>query len=160
MDAKRQAKGQRSHADYSQNDRAVQILSLEYQALRDEMVMRLSSRYQFLGFTTTAAALLTAAGGTSPLGLNKWLISALAAGVFIFGLACFFILGRIVANLTVRIADIEQRINALGPVQPGEPALLSWVTEHEQRGPLKSINFGISPRRSMTTRKRGDGSPL
>lgn len=142
MDDKHPARGQGNRADHSEKDRAIQLLSLEYQTIRDEMIMRMSSRFQFLGFTTTAAALLATIVGHSLPRSETWLIVGLAVGIFIFGLTCFLFLGRQNIRLSARVATIEQRINELSPVQAGEPSLLSWVSEHQQRGSIKRISHG------------------
>ena len=39
-------------------DRMLQVLALEYGTLREEILMRLSARYQFVGFFTAAAGLI------------------------------------------------------------------------------------------------------
>jgi hypothetical protein len=134
MDTKYSPRARGNRVDYSEQDQAIKVLSLEYQTLRDEMIMRMSSRFQFLGFTTTAAALLATIVSHSALGFQTWLIVGLATGVFMFGFACFWFLGRHVIYISARIANLEQRINELLPTQPGEPSLLSWESEHQQHG--------------------------
>src|SRR5947207_2934972 len=99
METKRHAGGQRNRADHSERDQVIQVLSLEYQTLRDEMIMRMSSRFQFLGFMTAAAALLATVVGRPASSLQSWIIVSLAAGVFIFGLICFWLLGRHVVHI-------------------------------------------------------------
>jgi hypothetical protein len=49
-----------SAATDADRDRYIQVLALEYQAMRSELTMRLSARYQFVGFITGAAALIGA----------------------------------------------------------------------------------------------------
>jgi hypothetical protein len=147
MEIKYHPRGQ-GRVDHSERDQAIKVLSLEYQTLRDEMIMQMSSRFQFLGFTTAAAALLATVAGRSALNFQAWLIVGLAVGVFMFGIACFWILGRHVIYISGRVANIERRINELLPTQPGEPSLLSWETEHQQRGySRRRINAHLWPGR-------------
>jgi hypothetical protein len=131
MDVKYRLKGRSNRTDHWEQDQAMKMLSLEYQTLRDEMIMRMSSRFQFLGFTTTAAALLATIIGHSSLGYQTWLIVGLAAGTFILGFACFWLLGRHIIYMSARVAHIEKRINDL---LPGNPNLLTWESEHQQHG--------------------------
>jgi hypothetical protein len=49
----------------AERDRSLQVLMLEYGTLRTEILMRLSARYQFIGFITAAAALIGVAIGYS-----------------------------------------------------------------------------------------------
>ena len=114
-------------------DRVIQLLSLEYTTLRDEMLTRISGRFQFLGLMTTAAALVGSGIGHSPLGLTTWATATLAAGVFLFGLASFWRLGRHILGLSKRIAIIERRLNELVPVSSGTPALMSWESERQHQ---------------------------
>jgi fatty acid desaturase len=93
----------------SDNERIIQVLSLEYQALRDEMMVRTSGRFQFLGLMTTAAALLVAGLGNLASGPGIWVSGALAMAVFVLGLVFFFALGHHIVRLSARIAQIEQR---------------------------------------------------
>ncbi len=47
----------------TEDNQVIQVLSLEYQTLRAELFTRMSGRFQFLGFMTTAAALVIAGIG-------------------------------------------------------------------------------------------------
>jgi len=114
-------------------DRVLQVLAMEYQSLNAQIVARLSARYQFLGFLTAGAAILAAASGHPIFSAGTWVLGILAIGVFIFGLFCFWYLGRTIAILAARIADIEKRVNKLVPAESADaPRLLSW--ELDQRG--------------------------
>jgi hypothetical protein len=105
-------------------------------------------RFQFLGFMTTAAALLASGAlGHSAFGGQTWLAVMLAVGVFTFGLACFLILGRQMVRLSARVAKIENRINALMSAEYGTPILLSWESDHQRRGPLQKLILGTFLRR-------------
>src|SRR6266496_2486938 len=90
-------------------DRAIQLLSLEYNSIKGEMLTRTSGRFQFLGLMTTAAALVASGVGDSKLGISTWATAALAAGVFLFGLICFIFLGHQIVRMAERVADIEHR---------------------------------------------------
>lgn len=118
----------------------IQILSLEYQTLRDDILLRSSGRFQFLGLMTTAAALLTSGiFGHSIFGEQTWISVGLALAVFAFGLVSFMFLGRQMFFLSARAADIEQRINALVPAEAGAPALLSWEIDKQHRTRLQRL---------------------
>jgi fatty acid desaturase len=131
----------------SDNEQLIQVLSLEYQALRDEMMVRTSGRFQFFGLMTTAAALLVAGLGNLASGPGIWVSGALAMAVFVLGLIFFFTLGHHIVQLSARIAQIERKINALLPSQPDGQGVLSWESEHQQRGLLSGIVYGYFSRR-------------
>ena len=114
----------------SGRDVEVQVLSLEYQTLRDEVLVRISSRYQFLGFTTAAAALLATGSGSLVSGPREWLLPVLAGVIFVLGIVWYWYLGATIAMLSQRIAEIESRINSL---VPADPTLLSWESSHQRR---------------------------
>jgi hypothetical protein len=116
-----------------ERDHVLQVLTLEYETLRAEILMRTSARYQFLGFITAAAAILATGVVGSSSGVTEWLLATLAGVVFIFGLLSFWQLGSDVAHLSARVAKIETRINRLMPSEPGTPALLSWESDHQHR---------------------------
>jgi sulfite exporter TauE/SafE len=134
-------------------DRKLQVLTLEYGTLREEILMRLSARYQFIGFVTAATALIGVAIGYSS-GFKVWLLIVLAAAVLFLGFYGYY---RMVINgkiLSVRIAKIEDRINELVPAEPGNPKLLSWELEHQNQSPIWSRALGrISRILNVRTRK-------
>jgi hypothetical protein len=117
----------------------VQILSLEYQTLRSEILTLTSGRYQFFGLMTAAAALLASGVGHSISSNERWIIGFVALTIFVVGLAYFLRLGRNIATLSARIASIEGRINDLTYSQS---KLLSWESEQQQRSLLKRITLG------------------
>src|SRR6266704_22076 len=124
---KRRGEAESKPEGHVDRERIIQLLSLEYQTLRDDLLVRTSGRFQFLGLMTTAAALLaTGIFGHSVFGSQNWIAATLALGVFAFGLVCFLILGRHMVILSTRLAEIERRINALVPAEPGFSAVLSW----------------------------------
>lgn len=123
-----------AHQPDVERDRFLQVLTLEYETLRAEILARLSARYQFIGFITGAAALIGVAIGYSS-GLKVWLLTAIAIIVLTTGFYGYYrmvVQGRIIS---ARVAQIEDRINKLVPVEPGAPDLLSWESEHP-REPL------------------------
>jgi hypothetical protein len=128
--------------------RVLQVLSLEYQTLREELLVRTSGRFQFLGLMTTAAALLTSGiTGRSLFSGKTWIGAALAIGVFAFGVACFIYLGRQRLALSIKIATIEKRINSLLLVEPGFSPVLSWESEHPRTFGQR-LKLALLPRRS------------
>jgi len=122
----------------------VQILSLEYEALRSEILTRTSGRYQFLGLMTTAAALLVSGIGNSISPDERWIQRFLALAIFTIGLLYFFRLGRGIVKLSARIAIIEGKINELAYSQS---KLLSWESEMQKRGFWKRVSLGSPTRR-------------
>jgi hypothetical protein len=112
---------------------------LEYGTLRAEILMRLSARYQFIGFITAAAALIGVAIGYSS-GLKVWLLTAVSAAVLAVG---FYGYCRMVARgriISARVAELEARINKIVPTEPGSPNLLSWESDH-QKEPFISVLY-------------------
>src|SRR5882757_714740 len=100
-----------------ERDRMLQVLALEYETLRAEVLMRLSARYQFVGFFTAAAAFIGVAIGYSS-GFKVWILIGLAAAVLAVGFLGYH---RMVLNgrlISARIAKIEKRINKLVPAEP------------------------------------------
>lgn len=126
--------------DPADRDRLFQAYALEYQTLWSEIIATLSGRWQFLGFMTTAAALLASAAGH--LGGGTWLLLVLASGVFAFGLLSFWLLGRTVVIISARLATIESKMNAFLPVQREASAPMSWQTERQERSLWGRITFG------------------
>ncbi len=107
----------------------LQVLALEYGTLREEILTRLSARYQFVGFVTTAAGLIGVGIGYSS-GFKVWLLIALAVAVLAVGIVGYFHMRSYGMLVSARIIEIEDRINKLVPVEPGTRNLLSWETEH------------------------------
>lgn len=146
MNHKHDAMTQPDPAGAPGNECLIQVLSLEYQSLRDEMQTRTSGRFQFVGLMTTAAALLlVGVGGSDRLG--TWLSIILAGGVFLMGLVAFWILGIHIVNISSRVAQIEARINSLLPPLPDGQRALSWVSDHQQRPLLVRLVLGEFLRR-------------
>lgn len=115
------AKSESRRPEGADLDRIIQILSQEYQTLRQEILVRASGRFQFLGLMTTAAALLASGVLGHSIFSGQTLISAiLAAVVFAFGLAYFLHLGRQMVDVSARVAQLEERINALVPSESAE----------------------------------------
>lgn len=56
----------------------VQVLALEYQTLRADLQTRSAARFQFLGFVTSAAAILATGLGHSTVGSGGWRKSAVS----------------------------------------------------------------------------------
>jgi sulfite exporter TauE/SafE len=123
----------------AERDRSLQVLMLEYGTLRAEILMRLSARYQFIGFITAAAALIGVAIGYSS-GLKVWLLTVVTITVVVAGLYGYFRMVLRGKLISARVAEIEDRINKLVPVEPGTPNLLSWESEH-QNEPLFTALF-------------------
>ena len=111
------------------DDKAIDVLGLEYQSLRSDLIMRSGARFQFLGFITASAAILATGLGDSHSSLETHVLVGLGIALFIFGLITFWLQGREQALISAEIARIEQKLNNL--VQ--KPGLLSWETTHQER---------------------------
>ena len=122
------------------NGEYVKILSLEYQSLRSDLVMRSAARFQFLGLVIASAAILATGLGGSHSNLATWILVILGIILFILGLISFWLQGRDQAIISAKIADIEKRINEL---VPADPALLSWETTHQERSPFNRWILGL-----------------
>lgn len=135
-----------SQANGVDREQIIKVLSLEYQTLREEILIRTSGRFQFLGLMTTAAALLTTGVlGRSVFSRQAWIAGALALGVFSFGVACFLYLGRVRTAVSARVVAIEKRINALLLVEPGFSTVLSWESDHGRRTLYQRIKLALFP---------------
>jgi hypothetical protein len=141
--------------DEANGDRAIQILTLEYQTLREEIMVRTSGRFQFLGLMTTAAALLgTGFFSSSAFKVHVWLSAGLAIAVLVFGLSGFWVLGRQVVAMSARIAQIEGQINALLPAEVRKTSALSWESDHQDRSSFERVVMGLAPRRRSIAKGR------
>jgi hypothetical protein len=137
----------------------VQILSLEYNTLRAEILVLMSSRYQFLGFATAAAAILATGAGHLSLSPGAWLLAVLAGGIFLFGIGSFWYLGNNIALISMRVAILETRINGLAPAGLSDPRFLSWESEHQDRRRIGRWVLGYRvPRRQAATRSQSGNS--
>jgi hypothetical protein len=126
MNYRRRANSKRSIVNDENRRDIIQLLSLEYQILREETVLRTTGRFQFLGLMTTAAALLTTgAFGSSSFRSQTWIAASLAMLVLVFGVVCFIYLGRQRGLALMQVAVLEKRINALIQAEPGYSAVLS-----------------------------------
>jgi hypothetical protein len=132
------------------DDVHVEVLALEYQSLRSDLVMRSAARFQFLGFVTASAAILATGLGGSHSHQATVVLVWLGGVLFILGLASFWVQGREQAIISARIADIEQEIN--GRV-PGKPELLKWETDHQKRSPFNYWILGLRLPAKMRTSK-------
>jgi hypothetical protein len=128
----------------------IQLLSLEYQILREVTVLRTTGRFQFLGLMTTAAALLTTGVfSSSTFTSQTWIAASLATLVFAFGVICFIYLGRQRGLALVKVAMLEKRINALVQAEPGYSAVLSLESTRVRwtfYGKIKLLLFGTRAR--------------
>jgi hypothetical protein len=144
----RRRRASNKQIDNTDHDQIIKLLSMEYQTLREEILVRTSGRFQFLGLMTTAAALLTT-GVVSPSIFkdDQLIAAALAAVVFIFGVACFVYLGRRRIAVSIKVAAIEKRINAMVPAEPGFPDVLNWETYYGQLTLCQRIRLALFPNR-------------
>lgn len=130
----------------------IRVLSLEYETLREEILVRTSGRYQFLALMTTAAALLASGFGRSIFSDQAWISSFLALLVFAAGLTYYWRLGHHIVMVSRHIANLEARINALVHVRPGTAEPLSWETRHQHRGRWQRISLGLVVGRNRNVR--------
>jgi hypothetical protein len=132
-----------SNGEAAYRDHAIQMLAMEYEALRAEILTRTTARFQFLGFVTAAAALL-GSGITSPfLSTRTWILAITAALIVVFGMLSFFRMGHSIVLISARVAHIEQRLNELVPAGPGSPNLLSWESEHQHLSRWAKLRYGV-----------------
>jgi hypothetical protein len=122
--------GAQIHNQDAERDRFLNVLMLEYGTLRAEILVRLSARYQFVGFVTTAAALIGVAIGYSS-GIKVWLLAAVSVAVIGVGFYGYYRMAVQNRGISARVAAIEGRINTLVPAEPGGQSLLSWESEHQ-----------------------------
>ena len=99
----------------------IQILLKEYDTLRAEALQRIGHRFAFL-------SLAGAVGGYSFFvtpSLSGYQILVLILSAFVL-LGLWFYLGNLIARCAIRIAEIEEEINAMAGQK-----LLKW--QHERR---------------------------
>jgi hypothetical protein len=126
MNYRRRDDPKKSIVNEENRKEVIQLLSLEYQILREATMLRTTGRFQFLGLMTTAAALLTTGVfGSSTFGSQIWIAASLATLVFSFGVICFIYLGRQRGLELAQIATLEKRINALVQAEHGYSAVLT-----------------------------------
>lgn len=121
------------------DDKRVDVLGLEYQSLREDLVMRSGARFQFLGFVTASAAILATGLGDSRSRLETRVLVSLGIALFVLGLITFWLQGSEQAAISAKIADIEERLNGF----VSEPGLLSWETEHQKRSRFNRWILGL-----------------
>lgn len=125
-------------------DRILHVLTMEYESLNAQIITRLSARYQFLGFLTAGAAILAAASSHSIFSTGTLVLAILAAGVFALGVSSFWYLTRNIAILANRVADIEERVNNLVPVESADaPKLLSWESDRRRQTSFRLFRQGF-----------------
>ena len=153
MDDGRSAESASKRLEDADLDRIIQVLSLEYQTLRQDILIRASGRFQFLGLMTTAAALLASGVlGHSVFSGQTLVAAVLSAAVFVFGLTLFLLVGRQMVNASARVAQLEERINALVPCESDSRPLLSWETDSQHHSFVGYLSLGIIPSRRSTAR--------
>lgn len=150
MSYRRRDDSKRSIVNDENRKEIIQLLSLEYQSLREEITLRTTGRFQFLGLMTTAAALLTTGVfSSSAFRSQTWIASILATLVFIFGVICFIYLGRLRGDASVKVVVLEKRINALVQAEPGYSVVLSRESNYAHwtfYGKIKLLLFGTRVR--------------
>lgn len=67
------------------DDKSVDVLGLEYQSLRADLVMRSGVRFQFLGFITASAAILATGLGGSHSKAETRVLVILGIVLFVLG---------------------------------------------------------------------------
>ena len=128
----------------SEREQTIQILSLEYQTLRSELLTLTSGRFQFLGLLAAAAAILASGLSQTLSRGDRWFLGGLALITVLGGLAYYWLLGTMMITISRRIAAIEQRINE---VAYSRVDLLSWESTHQQRSRWTRLTIGPPPPR-------------
>jgi hypothetical protein len=95
----------------SQNDmhsQVIEVLLHEYDALRDEVLSRVSARFQLLGYLSIAAALV----GVSSISQHWiWVYVVVITLAILFGLWLYF--GWAIKRCAIRLRKIEDEINGI-----------------------------------------------
>jgi hypothetical protein len=138
------------------DDKRVDVLGLEYQSLRSDLVMRSGARFQFLGFITASAAILATGLGDSRSRLETHVLVILAILLFILGLLSFWLQGSEQAAISAKVYHIEEKLNGL----VNEPGLLSWETDHQKRSPFNKWILGLRVPANARTEKTEVKGPI
>ena len=156
-----QGAGSQSSTSDTVRDRSIRVLALEYQALRAELTMRLSARYQFVGFITGAAALIGAGIGYSSFGLKTWILASLGVAVITVGLIGFYRMGFHVIHLAHRLSVVEERINALAE-ETGAAKLLTWASGRRPPALWETLSLGypFARERGEQPNEPGSSEPI
>jgi hypothetical protein len=119
-------------------DRAIDVLRIEYDTLRAEIMGHQSNRFQFLVVSTTVAvAIVAAAHFVKGDATSTWLTASIGFVILAIGYLSFLHMGRAIVALSEGIAIIEARINSIMHHAYGTDAdLLRWETARtQQSGP-------------------------
>jgi hypothetical protein len=124
----------------------VQVQLVEYSALRTELLVRSSQKYQQLTLAGGVAALLTGFAGTGPV--SAGVAYTLAGVIGVVGGAAWFDAGRAIGRLSRRLAQIEHEVNLVMQdtyaVQDllDTRELLRWELAYQDRGRLGRLLYG------------------
>ncbi len=136
----------------------VDVLKLEYGTLRTELLQRLATRYQLVSVPLAVLALAVTVGGVQkgPLtaGFMIGALSLLLLSLAAFSYA-FLYVGRTIAALSARVAQLEADINWYMQQQYGIEGLLGWETRCQStRSPWGRLLTGPGVEPSMARRPR------
>jgi hypothetical protein len=112
-----------------ENKRVIDVVAMEYSALRAEILHRSGTRFTLLSVGLGVFPLLVALLDNSDqiFTPRAWPLLTL---YLLIVLACFFNEGRAMGRLASRLVEIEGEINSLAD---GSAPLLKWETEQQKR---------------------------
>lgn len=121
----------------------IDLLKMEYDTLRAEVVALSSGRLQFMSIPSisvaAAVALVVSQRPTTP---GVALIAALLGLVLASALLIYLQIGRSIAALSARIAFLETRLNDIVSSEYGLTLGLDWERQHQTRSGLSRIYNG------------------
>lgn len=135
----------------------LQALSLEYNSLRQEIVMRMDRRYQTVTLLGAAAALVF---GFAPKDSNlpAWMVYAVSVVLLAAGIGSWWHSGRSVGKLSQRVAWLEHDINQVVNLTAAESnsGALRWESDQQGRTGSTRCCSDKESGRPKTNRRRPD----
>jgi hypothetical protein len=130
---------------------AISVLLHEYDALRDEIVSRTTSRFNLVGLAAVAATIVTAKSSTHH---GIWWIIGWTAGItFLVGIPIWLLFGTYINRCAGRLMQIEYELNyALGcSVLVWESYRLGWYLATNRKRARNNLEEKLA-----TARKCGE----
>jgi len=121
--------------------RVLDALSLEYDALRQELSDRLGNRQRTVTVLGASAALLAGLGGRNDDGA-PWLVITTAVALVVVAAGAWAHNGRMIGHLSARLAQLEVDINDAIRDEFVAPQVMTWHSGRQDRDWLSRLTFG------------------
>jgi hypothetical protein len=115
--------------EYIDKKSRIDILLKEYDVLNTQIISRINNRFAITGLLCFVGSLIFFKSDETTNPIYTWFGPAASVFVLLLLLVIWFILGKLIKNLSVRVSQIEKKINSLA----GEE-LLIWETFQIENG--------------------------